>query len=144
MVRKSFIQTVTFLLILMWVYAAVSKLSDFGHFRIQMHNQALPPSVQALLIYTLPPIELVVAALLLFNKTFLSGIYCSVILMSLFTGYIALSLLHYFSYIPCSCGGILEHMTWQAHLIFNLFFLLLTLTALYITIKERSMVTSKM
>ncbi|MBS1567215.1 MAG: hypothetical protein JST39_22720 [Bacteroidetes bacterium] len=44
--------------------------------------------------------------------------------MSLFTGYVAVMLsLSY--YLPCSCGGILQALSWQGHLVFNVFFTLL-------------------
>ena len=125
-----------FLLILLWVYAALSKLLDFRHFTWEMRNQTLPTGVQTLLIYLLPPVEIAVAAMLMFQRTVISGLYASLFLLTLFTGYISLTLLHFFSYVPCSCGGILEDLGWGAHLVFNLLFLLLTLTALYITKKK--------
>jgi putative oxidoreductase len=135
------LQLSAFLLTLMWVYAAISKLIDFPHFKWEMHNQAVYPAVKNLLVYCLPAIELVTALLLIFDRTVLWGFYCSALLMTVFTSYIILTLMHSFKYVPCSCGGILEHMSWTAHLFFNLFFLSLTLTSLYITKKERRPVT---
>ena len=137
---KYLTHAITFLLILLWVYAAVSKLIDFRHFKYEMHNQALLPFVQELLIYLLPPAEIIVALLLMFEKWTIWGLYCSALLLTLFTIYISMTLVHFFKYVPCSCGGILEHMGWTPHLFFNLFFLLITLTTLYITKKERSVV----
>jgi putative oxidoreductase len=141
-ISKVFSQTAIFLLVLLWVYAAVSKLIDFRHFKYEMHNQALLPFVQEMLIYCLPPAEIIVASFLLFEKWTLWGLYCSAVLLGLFTIYISFTLLHFFKYVPCSCGGILEHMGWLPHLFFNLFFLLITLTALYIKTKERSVPAS--
>jgi len=130
--HKYFIRIVVFLLILLWVYAAASKLIAFGHFQDQMHKQVLFPFIQALLIYLLPPVELAIAVVLTFDKTQKAGIYSSSILLFFFTGYVALVKLHFFKWVPCSCGGILEHMGWTAHLIFNLFFLALTITGIHI------------
>ena len=127
-----------FLLILLWVYAATSKLSDFGHFKLQMSNQPLPDIVKSLLIYLLPPLELLLAGMLILERFQYAGLVSSAILMFLFTGYVGLALYNVFSYVPCSCGGILEHMTWQTHFWFNLFFLALSLITTYITLKERS------
>ena len=131
-----FKHSVIFLLVLLWIYAALSKLIDWDHFQWEMRNQALPTIVQTTLIYLLPPAEILVAALLIFQRTVAFGLYASTVLLALFTGYVALTLAHFFEYVPCSCGGILEHLGWGPHLAFNLLFLLMTLTALYITKKK--------
>src|SRR5690606_29917948 len=47
-------------------------------------------------------------------------------MMVMFTTYIYITL-NYSSFIPCSCGGILESMGWTPHLIFNLCFIVLAL-----------------
>jgi len=134
MIKKcnSFLQQLpVFLLVLLWVYAATSKLVGFTRFEREMHNQVLYPFVQSLLIYLLPATELFTAFLLLFEKTLLRGLSLSLGLMMIFTAYIALALLHFFRHVPCSCGGILENMSWQSHLYFNVFFLALNLLAIY-------------
>lgn len=136
--RLIFRNIAVFLLILLWVYAALSKLLDFDLFKIQMHNQPLPAFVQASLVYLLPPVELITALLLVIPRTQLLALTVSAVLLFFFSGYVALALFKFFSYVPCSCGGILEHMTWQTHFWFNLFFLALSLIATYIIIKERS------
>ncbi|MCC9073533.1 hypothetical protein LNQ49_18305 [Flavobacterium sp. F-65] len=41
-------------------------------------------------------------------------------------------MLNYSSYLPCSCGGILEKMSWLEHLIFNFIFVLLAGLALWL------------
>jgi putative oxidoreductase len=133
---KYFRQLTVFLLVLLWVYAAASKLIDFPHFKHEMHNQVFSPFIQDLLIYLLPPAELVIAVMLSYSKTEKFGLYVSALMLTLFTGYIALAKLHFFRRIPCSCGGILEHMGWTAHLIFNSFFLALTIVTVF-GIKER-------
>ena len=129
---KTFNYLSTFSLVLLWVYAAISKLIDFDHFKHEMHIQMLFPIVQILLIYFLPITELITALLLVFEETHLKGLYTSLVLMTLFTGYIILVLMHVFRHVPCSCGGILEHMSWFVHLFFNLFFLALILTTIFI------------
>ena len=129
---ESFIHVTVFLLIVLWVYASLSKLLDFRHFQMTMHRQTLFPFLKDLLIYGLPPTELVIAAILLFDKLQKVGLYASFVLLSIFTGYIALVLMQVFGRVPCSCGGILEHMGWTVHLLFNLFFLTITLITLLI------------
>jgi putative oxidoreductase len=130
--NRILLQVPVFLLVLVWVYAATSKLLDFGRFEKKMHNQVLYPFVQSVLIYCLPATELFTALLLLFDRTLLKGLWLSLGLMMIFTAYIGLALLHFFRHVPCSCGGILENMSWQAHLYFNLFILALDLIAIVI------------
>ncbi|OCX54304.1 hypothetical protein BEL04_08580 [Mucilaginibacter sp. PPCGB 2223] len=108
------------LLVLLYVYASVSKLADTGTFRGQLYNQAFPHEMAALLFYALPATELGTVALLLFSKTERYGLLLSLFLLLAFTDYIALVLGHFFPRVPCSCGGILSHMGWKTHLLFNI------------------------
>jgi putative oxidoreductase len=119
------------LLILLFVYAAVSKLLDFKDFNWQMHNQNVPPEVAAVLVYLVPGSELLAAALLLLERTKAAGLLLSAFLLTVFSGYIALVLLGFWSSVPCSCGGVLKGMGWGQHLAFNLFFLFLCINALF-------------
>jgi putative oxidoreductase len=125
------------MLILMWSYAAASKLLDFETSRSQMLNQVFPHFIGNILVWAVPLAELITAGLLLFIKTRTAGFYVSLILLLQFTIYISLLMLNVFGRIPCSCGGILEKMSWGQHLVFNLVFILLTLIALVFTSKER-------
>lgn len=134
--RLTIQKTGIFLLILLWVYAAASKLLAYDEFENQMSQQPLPQIIQLLLTYTLPSTELFVAALLLFGPTTKTGIYLSAILLSSFTIYIALGLLKIFKQIPCACGGILQGMGWGPHLVLNIFFLALTILIMKKPVRE--------
>jgi hypothetical protein len=118
------------LLILLFAYAAVSKLADLASFRHEMHNQNFTPEVAEALVWLVPASELLAIAFLLSEKRQRAGLWLSAVLMAVFTGYIALVLAGYWQRVPCSCGGVLRNMSWGTHLFFNLFFLLLSLTAL--------------
>jgi hypothetical protein len=41
--------------------------------------------------------------------------------MSMFSAYI-IAITQFSDYIPCSCGGILQKMSWNQHLVFNFLF----------------------
>ncbi|MGZ3835603.1 MAG: MauE/DoxX family redox-associated membrane protein [Mucilaginibacter sp.] len=126
-----------FILVLLWIYAAFSKLLDFNLFKGQMHRQMLPIFLKTSLVYILPPVETSAALLLLFDRTQLAGFIISGALMSAFTIYVGGAVLRFFDHVPCSCGGLLSSMNWSAHLIFNLFFLLLTAIGSIIVYRER-------
>lgn len=124
------------LLILLFVYAAVSKLVDFPAFERQMLHQPLPEGMAVLLVWTLPPVELVIVGLLIYVRTRLVGLYLSLALMILFTSYIALAIAGTFGSIPCVCGGVLESLDWNSHLVFNAVFTLLALAGVVTTKKN--------
>jgi putative oxidoreductase len=129
------------LLILLFAYAAVSKLASFNDFRLQLYRQPISHEVSAMLVYAIPATEMIVIILLSFKKVMLHGLYLSLSLLSVFSLYISLVLLHFWSRVPCSCGGILNHMSWSVHLVFNLAFIVLNLIAIHIHLKERRPVT---
>ncbi|MBS1526463.1 MAG: hypothetical protein JST19_12485 [Bacteroidetes bacterium] len=128
---------IIFAFVLLWIYAASSKLIDFNRFRGQMQLQILPVFFKDSLVYILPPLEVIAALLLLFDLTQLIGITLSLALILAFTIYIGLVVFRFFDHIPCSCGGILSNMGWDAHFIFNLIFSLLAALGFYIIYGER-------
>ena len=115
---------VSYAFILLFVYAAVSKIIDFENFQAQLGQSSLISSSASVLSYAVPILELCIAVALLFSFTRLYALYATFSLMTLFSSYIAIMLL-FSDNIPCSCGGILDKMGWSEHLIFNLCFLLL-------------------
>ena len=132
-----FIKIITFLLILLWVYTAASKLLNFSHFKVQMAAQMIPSQLSFFLVYTLPVVEIIAASLLFSPRTRLAGLYVSLMLMVLFTGYVGLVILNFYGRIPCSCGGVIGLFSWRVHFFFNLFFLLLTISGTYMVDRER-------
>jgi len=105
--------------VLLFVYTAVSKWSNFPVFRHAMKVQPFNPRYLDALLYGLPSIELLVAILLVINSTRKLGLGASLILMIVFTGYIILIKVDYFGKVPCSCGGIIQQLSWTQHLALN-------------------------
>lgn len=125
-------------LIMLFAYTAVSKLQDVALFRKTMLNQPLPEYLGSQLVWAVPLLELAAVALLLYRPLRLPGFALASLLMGLFTGYVILILLGQFGYIPCSCGGILESLSWEQHLLLNALFWMLSLWGLLLTIKHKS------
>jgi uncharacterized membrane protein YphA (DoxX/SURF4 family) len=122
--KNVIIEIITILYILLFVYAAVSKLLDFENFQVQLGQSPLLSAFAGVVSYAVPIVELFIALLLIFPKYRLVGLFSAFSLMVLFTTYITI-ILNFSSFIPCSCGGILEKMGWTEHLIFNLVFVVL-------------------
>lgn len=127
--KSIFVNSICLLYILLFVYAAMSKLLDFENFQVQLGQSPLLSAYAGWVSYIVPLIELVVAVFLAVNRWRFLGLLASLMLMVMFSSYIFI-VLHYTSFVPCSCGGILEKMSWNQHLVFNLFFVLLALLAL--------------
>ncbi len=114
-----FIQSlICYLFIVLFVYAAVSKLIDFETFQTQLGQSPLLASYAIPISYGVIIIELVVALLLMFDRFIKLALQLSLLLMVMFTTYIVI-ILHFTAFTPCSCGGVLEKMGWTEHLIFN-------------------------
>ncbi len=64
------------------------------------------------------------------------GLWASFILLMIFTFYISGMLLSG-EHLPCSCGGIIRELSWRQHLIFNLFFITLSLTGIVLERKQK-------
>jgi hypothetical protein len=124
-------------LVLLWSYTASVKLLNINEFRQQMLKQALPLSLNKSLVWMLPSVEVLTTALLLLKRLQHLGLWVSFMLMLSFSGYVGLVVAGYYKRIPCSCGGVLQSMSWNIHLGFNLFFLLLTYIGIFLSNRER-------
>lgn len=118
-------------LILLFVYSALSKVLEFQNFQAQLGQSPLLSAYTAFISYAVLIVELIIALLLAFPKTRFIGLLSSFFLMVMFTSYIIV-ILNYSSFVPCSCGGILEKLGWKEHLIFNIVFTILAATACFI------------
>jgi hypothetical protein len=132
MKRKIIIEIISSLLILLFLYASVSKWLAFKTFIGEMNNQPFPNWMTPYLVWSIPIIEVLIAVALIFEKTRVPALYASFVLMTAFTIYTVAVLLHAFKYVPCSCGGVIKKLTWPQHLVFNLFFVVISLLGVWL------------
>ena len=104
--------------ILLFVYTAISKLSDLHLFFLILSRSPLLAPFARPAAVGIPVSELLLAALLFFPATRLYGLLASGCLMVVFTGYIVCMLL-YSPELPCSCGGVIGELGWKGHLVLN-------------------------
>jgi putative oxidoreductase len=128
--RQVVLECIAALLLLLFLYASVSKFLDFKRFIDEMNNQPLPNSWTPFLVWGIPFLEIAISAALLFEYTRLLALYASLVLMTLFTIYAIMILVHFFPYVPCSCGGVIRKLTWPQHLALNLFYVALSVVGL--------------
>jgi len=130
--RKLIISIICALLITLWAYAALGKLSEFTTFGFQLKLQPLPKWSIVPIQWGLPIFELGIAVLLYFQRTRMKGLTISAVLMTIFTFYVLFALTGTYGKIPCSCAGLISVLHWRGHLIFNIIFTLLSFYGIYL------------
>lgn len=129
-IRTLIVDFICAIFIVLFAYAAISKLVEFEKFKAQLGQSPLTTAFASTVAWGIPFIELALSGMLAFGKTRLAALYGSFTLMIMFTTYIIV-ILKFSDYVPCSCGGILEKLGWTEHLLFNMFFTLLSMLGIF-------------
>jgi len=137
MFSKYLVTVVAYFFMVLFCYAAVSKMLDFENFQVQLAQSPLLSAYAGFVSYGVIGLEFIICIFLASPKFRTFGLYFSLGLMISFTVYIYL-ILNYSEFVPCSCGGILEKMGWTEHLIFNVCCVILAFSALVFIEKEGS------
>lgn len=138
--REIFINFICYFCILLFVYAAVSKLLDFNTFQNQLGQSPLFSAYAGIVSWIVPISEIVIALLLSIKRFRIIGLYGFYAVMIMFTVYIII-ILNFTSYTPCSCGGVIEKLGWVEHLYFNIAFVILSSFSLYIISIKKKLTT---
>lgn len=136
MLKRTIPSIVALLLVVLFLYTGISKLMDYTVFKEQIAESPILAPVAPFIAWSLPLVEFAVAVALFIPAWRLWGLYASFVLMLLFTGYIA-AILSFSEELPCSCGGILQEMSWQQHLVFNITFTILAIVSAILEKKRR-------
>lgn len=122
--KNTMTEVISSLLIMLFIYTALSKLSAYDNFTAQLSKSPFITSYSNSIAWSIPAVEILISLLLVTKRTRLIGLYASFFLMSLFTAYLII-MLNFSYYIPCSCGGVLQYLSWNAHIVFNAFFIII-------------------
>lgn len=137
------VEIISALFILLFVYAALSKLTDFQKFRIELGKSPLLNSYAGVIAVAIPGIELLISSFIAIKRFQYYALYFGFSLMIIFSAYIVV-ILKFSPYVPCSCGGILQNMTWHQHLIFNSVFVIMGAIAILLYTKnEQDLIRDK-
>lgn len=137
--KNTIVYIICLLYALLFVYAAVSKLLDFENFRTQLGQSPMLSVYAGIISILVPGIEIAIALALLYQRIRFWAILGAFTLMVMFTTYIII-ILNFSSFVPCSCGGVLEKMGWTEHLVFNICFIIIALAGIFL---ERENVHNK-
>jgi len=126
------IETISaYILAFLFAYKAISKWYDWEATKWSLYNQVFPEWLSVLVLYSLPPLELVLAWFLGGKRTRHPALWISLGVLLAFTAYIGLVLLGIFDRVPCSCGGVLGSLGWSEHLLFNMAIIVLNLIGIF-------------
>jgi putative oxidoreductase len=121
-----------FLLILLFLYTGLQKLLYPRQFLFSLvQSPIIPLGLVKVVAVAVPLAELALVGLLTFDKTRGTGYRLSALLLGLFSLYI-IAILRLGGRIPCSCGGIIEKLSWGQHLLVNGLLAALALVSYYI------------
>ena len=143
MKRKIAIEIISFMFILLFVYAALNKLIDYQKFVIQIGQSPLLTGLGPSIAWIVIAAEVTISILLIIPTTRLAAFYLAFGIMMMFTAYI-FAILNFSSHIPCSCGGVLEKLGWGEHLIFNIIFIVLGLTGIILQTLENEKIENSL
>lgn len=135
--KRVLLELVSGMFILLFLYTAISKLSNIDGFISVLSRSPLIGEKAPIFAWALPIIEIIIATLLFLPRFRKWGMYLSTMIMLLFTGYI-FYMVNFTPDLPCSCGGVLKYLSWKQHLVFNIFFLLLGLSGIWLTKKTNN------
>jgi len=128
---KNVVDLISILYIILWVYASTNKLIDVQRFHDQLAQSAMLNPYAKLIVVAIPSIEYFLSLLLLSDRFRLFALYSSFGLMTVFSSYI-IFITRLSDFIPCSCGGIMERLSWNQHLLLNITFLILAVIAIFL------------
>jgi uncharacterized membrane protein YphA (DoxX/SURF4 family) len=130
MKRSTIIELIAYLFTILFLYTGISKLMDYDIAKEQIALTPLLAPVASIIVIVLPITEIIISVLLFISSTRKYGLWASFGLMTAFTGYV-MYILNYNNRLPCTCGGVLEAMTWPEHLVFNISLIILSSIALF-------------
>lgn len=122
-------ETVTILFIVLFLYTGICKLIDYSVIREQLALTPILEPFATIIARCLPWVEFLAVVLLAIPRWRLKGLYLSGALLVVFTMYIS-GMLVFDSQLPCSCGGVIELLSWPQHIVLNLVLLVLSVAAI--------------
>ena len=129
-VKKSvLIEIIALFFVVLFLYTGISKLMELDVFVEQLYESPILAPIAPVVAWGMPVTEFIISLLLFFPRYRLKGLYLTFILMTLFTAYI-ITLFTINPELPCSCGGIIEALSWKGHMVFNSSLILLSLVAI--------------
>ncbi len=131
MKQNGILNTICFLLIVLFAYTGLIKLNSHQAFYFQLKRFPWLSATPGLWAWFVPVTELSTVLLLCFTSLRLYGLYAATALLTVFTLFLII-MVWFNKSLPCSCGGVIGRLSWKQHIVFNAFFLLLAVAGIYL------------
>lgn len=132
MSKKLLVEISAFLCAVLFIMVGLSKLIGHHDFSITLGKSPIVGRYVSWLSIVLPIVEILAGSALLVPRFRKIGFTAISIMMIVFTAY-NIYLVKFAPYVPCSCGGIFNKLTWTKHLYVNTFFTILALTGWWLS-----------
>src|SRR5690606_7490727 len=116
--------------LVLFATAAYSKVTAHEVFLKGLSRVALIGGAAKYIAWIVPVAEILTSILLIVPQTQRLGLYAFTAMMTVFTVYI-LSMLLWAEKLPCHCNLIIEKLSWEGHVWFNIGFIALAICALW-------------
>ncbi|HEX6916330.1 MAG TPA: MauE/DoxX family redox-associated membrane protein [Chitinophagaceae bacterium] len=120
---------ITSIMVFVYTYTALSKLLHVKTNVSVLHELPLLNYFAPFLAFFIPLAELSLVILLLVPARNKQALYLSLGMLAVFTIYLITALIAGF-HLPCTCGGVLEKLSWRQHVLFNLFLIAFNVVAI--------------
>ena len=141
MKKTTAIDIISSMLLLLFLYTAISKIADYANFKNVLSQSPFLNPLASAMAWVLPASEIIIAVLLFIPATRMKGFYACFFLLLLFTIYLIYMVLMT-PHLPCNCGGVIKNLSWAQHIFFNLFFVLLSLAGILLNRKNKKVVSA--
>jgi uncharacterized membrane protein YphA (DoxX/SURF4 family) len=144
MKKEIYIDIVSCVYAMLFLYTGISKISDQELFRNTLYKSPLLKPIASAITICIPLLEILIALTLLFPFFRHSpwprkwGLSAGAALMAIFTIYVGY-MLKFAHGLPCSCGGIIQKMNWHQHFYFNSCITLLGFLAIWLNNRQSNM-----
>ena len=133
------IESISVLLIFLFVYAAISKIITHDLFVYTLSKSPLLKKINVGVSWIIPSSEILISLFLLIPRWRRTGLFFSIVIMILFTFYIGY-MIAFTPQLPCSCGGVLKELTWRQHLLFNIFFTVVAFAGWFLSKRNKDFI----
>ena len=125
------VDIICYVLALLFIYTGVSKIGESEIMKEQLLNVLFLQPFAGAISVVIPWIELLAAVFLLVPRLRRVGLYLSLVLMVSFTIYVS-SILFFDRNLPCTCGGVINSLSWEGHVVMNVFLSLISCVGIYL------------
>lgn len=129
---KTIIELIASLLIILFLYAAASQLIFHDTYYTQISRTPFNSAFAGIISWTLPVVQLTLVWLLRRSALRLTGLICSLIIVSIYTVYLFI-MLPAGSRLACRCGELWQKASLEVNILFNLAVILLAALAIILT-----------